>query len=346
MRSGNFERDQSSSTRPEPRLSASRLQRSVLRTFDARSIITPHVSAVIPAAGLGSRFMSGWKILAPGSIGRPVLLRVLDVVSDFVEAPTVVIPTAAVPEVRRAIQETDHKPLLLEHNSFDGPWGAVTAGMEAKKDFAGDVLVIWGDMGTISERIVLLAYAFHLRSGSIFTFPTKLRRSPYVSVVRDESMRVVSLAAGGANGSATHETDCGVFWMKWPDMFEQCQLVRDMFGSDGGLDKLIELLAHSGTHALGCRVARLMDSQGVNTIEELRRADYYYLLRTSQELASLAAAEDPRALANLLATLNLCPETESALGELSLELLQSALDLLPTLCFPSKIARIRRSIGV
>ncbi|WNO53034.1 bifunctional UDP-N-acetylglucosamine diphosphorylase/glucosamine-1-phosphate N-acetyltransferase GlmU [Stakelama saccharophila] len=108
------------------------------------------IAAVILAAGKGTRMKSDvHKVLHPVA-GRPMLLHLVDSVSDLSPARTVVVVGAAREQVEAAVAPLD---IAVAHQAEQlGTGHAVAQAEEALGDFDGDVLILYGDVPLVSPE--------------------------------------------------------------------------------------------------------------------------------------------------------------------------------------------------
>ncbi len=102
------------------------------------------IAAVILAAGQGTRMKSDLhKVLHPIA-GRPMLLHLLDSVAALSPAHTAVVVGARREQVARAV--APHGATIVAQDEQLGTGHAVLQAQAALADFAGDVIVLYGDV--------------------------------------------------------------------------------------------------------------------------------------------------------------------------------------------------------
>jgi CTP:molybdopterin cytidylyltransferase MocA len=321
-------------------LSYQQVQEAICRACDIKhlyQIAFEPTRVVVVAAGKGSRFQgTGPKVLAQGEYGRPLLLRVLDVVAPFDFHPIVVVNHETGPLIQSVVaQDMRHTPCWLFQEYQGGTGDAVLAAEATLAHFHGSLIVVWGDMGALSERLVFAALAIHQLLNAAITLPTKWCNHPYVALIRD-SMGTVIDALQEHNGHKMPdcgEQDCGVFIVKSPDLFlwlrnaysyqqghtyagecdflsllqssgkryktvfEKCSLVEMSSGLSGQSDKPFQT---ASKHIYAVCMGALWECQGVNTLQDLIIADNYAQKINQQTIENLAHCQTLSALLDVL----------------------------------------------
>jgi molybdopterin-guanine dinucleotide biosynthesis protein A len=266
------------------RLSERDLGRALCRVADVERLhqlwLRP-TRVVIAAAGRGTRFEgAGPKVLAPGRIGRPLIMRLLDTLAPFDDRPIVVVNPETGPDVMAAVAEDGrHVPEWVVQAEQRGMGHAVLQVESVLREFRGDLVVAWADMGALGERLVFLTGVVHQAVDSPMSLPTKLRDRPYVCMLRapDGTLTDLLQRREGDTMPSRGESDCGVFWVRAPAVFEW---LRGLAASvpAGRIEALnflplVRYLALQGEPAHAVNLGTTWESQGVNNVEELARAD-------------------------------------------------------------------------
>jgi bifunctional UDP-N-acetylglucosamine pyrophosphorylase/glucosamine-1-phosphate N-acetyltransferase len=148
------------------------------------------LAAIVMAAGFGTRMRSAYpKVLHPIG-GRPMIVRVLEAISGLApglaivvlghgaaQVETELIARLGVDAVRFAIQDNPR-----------GTGDAARCGVRMlPADFAGDVLLVYGDMPRLSPRTLARFVASHRENGAPLSLISTRLESParYGRIVRD-----------------------------------------------------------------------------------------------------------------------------------------------------------------
>jgi bifunctional N-acetylglucosamine-1-phosphate-uridyltransferase/glucosamine-1-phosphate-acetyltransferase GlmU-like protein len=259
---------------------------------------------IVAAAGRGSRFQNPEpKVLARGAYGRPLLLRVLDTVAPFDPYPVVVVNPETGPFIQsRVAQDKTHAPCWQFQTRQGGTGDAVLTAETTLAHFSGSLIVVWGDMGALSERLVFAALALQQLLNATITLPTKWCLRPYVALIRSRRGTVID-ALQERNGHRMPnegEHDCGVFIVKCPDVFHwlhNTSLNQQNYSSTDERDflSLLQPPHNRDKHIYAICMGTQWESQGVNTWQELgiaERATRKIDQQTIEELAHCQTASE------------------------------------------------------
>jgi bifunctional UDP-N-acetylglucosamine pyrophosphorylase/glucosamine-1-phosphate N-acetyltransferase len=170
-------------------------------------------TAIIPAAGRGSRLGSDQpKILYP-ILGRPILVWLLEALEPVCSRVVLVLSPDGSKSVQSALPSfNDLKINIAIQNQPTGMADAVRlAAPLTETDFA---LVVWGDQVTLRSRTLIACAALHERRlKATLTLPTVLKHNPYIDMERDPKGRIyrVLQAREGEISRNVGENDCGLF---------------------------------------------------------------------------------------------------------------------------------------
>jgi 2-phospho-L-lactate transferase/gluconeogenesis factor (CofD/UPF0052 family) len=316
-------------------INAEILAAALAQAFDVdalHSIRLGPTRAIVAAAGMATRY-GGVKALAEGRVGRPLLLRVLDVLAPFDPEPVVVINPVTGPLLREAVAaDGRHRPAWVIQREQRGMGDAILRARDAIGPDPCDVVVAWSDMGSLRERSIFLTGAIHQALGSPMTLPTMWVDNPYVAVVRNRAgiPSGVLQSRIGDPMPTVGEADCGVFWNRSPDVFDLIEELDTIERGDQELAFLpiLNLLAgRTGPQPVGVPIAEPGESQGVNTKSELEPADRSWFSIRADEIRALRGARTVGDAAGVLTVSTLLPgeEAEIAAAASRLDCAQTAL---------------------
>jgi bifunctional UDP-N-acetylglucosamine pyrophosphorylase / glucosamine-1-phosphate N-acetyltransferase len=239
--------------------------------------LTPTLwTAVIPAAGRGSRL--GWqgpKILY-SIAGRTILSRIHDLLAPFCARMVFVVSPAAEQPVMSAlgaIAESGWSTVIQSEPM--GMAHAVECGLaEVASPYT---LVLWGDQAAVHAHSV--ETAVRLVQGPLLPdalVPTILRATPYVHFERDLNGRIgrVLQAREGDVMPERGESDSGLFLFRTEvlrrRMVAYLRMPSAIGARSGELNFLpiIPMMAAAGDSVLTAHIIRSEESIGVNTPEE------------------------------------------------------------------------------
>lgn len=231
-------------------------------------------TAVIPAAGRGTRLgFDKPKILYP-ILGRPILDWLLDSVLQVCGDVVLVLS----PEGRGAVEPVFHERLgkrgcIVVQDQPTGMADAIRLTEGAiQTQYA---LVVWGDQVTLTATTMKACAALHeTRSDATLTLATIMKRDPYIDVQRGADDRIIAVhqAREGEVKRSIGENDCGLFLFTNTALFSTLAAHRDDGrGHRTGEANLLPLLPafeQAPGSVATVRLSDLDETQGVNTIEE------------------------------------------------------------------------------
>lgn len=277
----------------KPHLSRQKVQETICRAAGVTHIHQVRLGptrVVIVAAGQGSRFEGNSpKTLAQGAVGRPILLRILDALAPFDPHPLVIVNRDSGPSAATIVQQDSlHDPVWCIQEQPRGTGDALLS-IETHLNIQDNLIIVWGDMGALNERLVFAGCALHQLAHNVMTIPTKWERSPYVALLRGADGTIVDAlqARRGETLPASGEQDCGVFFISATCLLDQLHILarqQQERNPGGELDflALISQMAASNKQVYALNMGTVWDSQGVNTLLDLQRADRSYTRITSE----------------------------------------------------------------
>ena len=145
----------------------------------------PPLAVIILAAGLGTRMKSDAPKVLHEVCGRPMLAYVIDAALS-VSPERVVVVTGPEQEAIAEIMPVGCERAVQRERRGTGD--AVRAGLEPLSDFAGDVMVLYGDVPLVHGDFVADLFQRHLDADAAATLTTVRLDDPahYGRIVRDE----------------------------------------------------------------------------------------------------------------------------------------------------------------
>lgn len=252
--------------------------------YDIANVPTGPISpgkwtAIIPAAGRGTRLhFDQPKILYP-VLGRPLLDWVLDILDDVCSQVVLVLSPSGQPVVEPVARArlADRLVTVVQPVPIGMGDAVRLASSATRSDYA---LVIWGDQVTLRASTVAACAALHeARPQATLTMPTVLRRDPYIDLERDGEDRIIRVrqAREGEVTREIGENDCGLFLFSSQVLF--ATLERAFAGGQGqglqtGESNLLQVLTNFEMGPGSVATVRITDADetlGVNTAEDAIR---------------------------------------------------------------------------
>jgi len=246
-------------------------------------------TAIIPAAGKGSRLGYGKpKILYP-ILGRPIARWLVDALRPSCARFVFVVSPDTRDEIDAALAEALPVPdyrLVVQ----DEPRGMADAIDRARGCVSTPhSIVIWGDQVTLSPETVRDCIRIHLSADdTVATVPTISRQHPYIHFVRGGDGRIVEVleAREGARMPAAGENDCGVFLFATDRLFDVLRTARServgvgTVTNEFSLVPLLPLFDRQPGRVVTARIIGEDETVGVNTPEDAAAAERILAART------------------------------------------------------------------
>jgi bifunctional UDP-N-acetylglucosamine pyrophosphorylase/glucosamine-1-phosphate N-acetyltransferase len=244
-------------------------------------------TAVIPAAGRGTRLgFDKPKILYP-ILGRPILDWLLDAVAPVCGEVVLVLSPEGQPVVEPVFRQRlgTRGRIVIQ----DRPTGMADAIRLTENAIHTDyALVVWGDQVTLTSTTIKACAALHeARQNATLTLATIMKSNPYIDVERDPEGRIVAVrqAREGEVERSVGENDCGLFLFTAKALFPTLEACRsDGRGHRTGETNLLPLLPAFEQGPGSVATVRLSDPDetlGVNTVEEAAAAEKILVSRQS-----------------------------------------------------------------
>jgi bifunctional UDP-N-acetylglucosamine pyrophosphorylase / glucosamine-1-phosphate N-acetyltransferase len=252
------------------------IDRTNWQAFAAASTTASEWTAIIPAAGRGTRL--GYdlpKILYPIA-GRPMLAWLLELIGSHCQRLVFVLSADGRSPVESVLQDLVRgRYEIVVQESPTGMGDAVELALPAAH--SENVNIIWGDQVALrpsSVDICLRLHAGPLRPD--VTCPVVMRERPYIHFERDDQGRLCGLrqAREGDAMPVQGESDTGFFCFRTDALRK---LLRELHASDDcrgratgefNLLPVIPLACQEGLTVLTPRIMTLEETIGVNTRDD------------------------------------------------------------------------------
>jgi len=245
-------------------------------------------TAIIPAAGYGSRLGHDKpKILYPLA-GRPILDWLLDaldpVCAKYVLALSPDGEALVEPHARRILGD---RLQVVVQETPTGMGDAVLLG-EGLVDTEFS-LIVWGDQATLRKETILACAALHeARPHATLTFPTAIKNDAYIDFERDADERLLRVLQKreGESVRESGENDCGLFLFTTGVLFPT---LRESFRTGEGrgrktreanLLQVLPMFERGPGSVVTLRINDPSETLGVNTPEDADRVEALLLERT------------------------------------------------------------------
>ncbi len=232
---------------------------------------------LIAAGGRGSRAGLPYpKTLYPFQ-GKPILVRIHELLAYLDPCPTVIVSPSGRTDVAECLARMGMAAHFVDQPEPRGMGDAVLQ-FRLSPAFAStsDVLLVWGDVPFIQPPTVAAVVEAHRQAGNDFTFATRRVDSAYTVVTRDDEGNVLRLTETREVGAAAPqpgERDMGLFVFRKEPVFDLLQ--QDLPGKHGkttgehGFLYVIEHLVARGFLVQGLPVATALDLVSLNALKDV-----------------------------------------------------------------------------
>ncbi|QAY60878.1 bifunctional UDP-N-acetylglucosamine diphosphorylase/glucosamine-1-phosphate N-acetyltransferase GlmU [Microbacterium protaetiae] len=233
------------------------------------------LAVVILAAGQGTRMKSSLpKVLHPIG-GRPLVGHVLQTARALGAAEVLVVVRHERDLVAASIAEQAPEARVVDQDEIPGTGRAVEVALAQLPDFAGDVLVLSGDVPLLDAATLADFVAGHRSAGAAVTLMTAVVDDPrgYGRVIRDAEggvERIVEQKDATADEAAVDEINAGVYVFRAEALRAQLPRVgTDNAQAEKYLTDVAGLLRRAGEHVAASVVDDVTLTYGVNDRAQL-----------------------------------------------------------------------------
>jgi bifunctional UDP-N-acetylglucosamine pyrophosphorylase/glucosamine-1-phosphate N-acetyltransferase len=235
------------------------------------------ICALVAAAGRGSRAGLTYPKTLFKLQGKPILLRILDLLAPYDVNPTVIVSPEGVSPIRECLA-ADHYAAHLVVQPVPKGMGDAVLRFEQSPACAADqhILLIWGDIPFIQPKTVEAVIERHLEHGNDFTFATRTVDAAYTVVSRDMAGRVtgvIETREAGITEPQPGERDIGLFVFRKQIVFPALreELPRK-WGNNTGEHGFLYIIAHlaaRGYQIEALPLATEMDLVSLNSMSDV-----------------------------------------------------------------------------
>lgn len=173
------------------------------------------IRALVAAAGRGTRAGLPYPKTLFSIQGKPILIRIAELLAPYDKSPTVIVSPEGAGPVRECLDATGVEAHLVEQPAPRGMGDAVLR-FEQSPAFksAEHVLLVWGDIPFIQPETVAAVVTAHVAHENDFTFATRLVDAAYTVVSRDAAGAVTGVVETRELGIAepqAGEREIGLF---------------------------------------------------------------------------------------------------------------------------------------
>jgi len=253
-----------------------------------------HLYTFVLAAGMGTRMRSAIPKVLHEIGGEPMILRVLRTVRDVGGERTIVVIGRGADQVASEVKRRAPDAGRIEFAIQDPPRGTGDAARCAiakmQPDYAGDILILYGDMPLISAATLRSFIGNHRTAGAALSFITAQVAPPnsYGRVIRDSSGAVSAIVeARDASPAelAINETNTGVY-IADARVLAATLAALDNSNAQGEyyLTDIVAIARRRGHGVIGWNADSAREFGGVNSREELAVMENEIRVQTNRRL--------------------------------------------------------------
>ena len=235
------------------------------------------LSALVAAAGRGTRAGLPYpKTLFPVQ-GKPILVHIAELLAPYDAHPTVIVSPVGEEPVRQCLAQYHVAADLVVQPAARGMGDAVLR--FAQSPAFGDaehVLLIWGDVPFIQAETVACVVSAHKAGGNDFTFATRWVDTAYTVVSRDGAGQVTSVIETreeGIDQPQAGERDIGLFVFRKGVVLDILrEELEGKWGKSTGEHGFLYVIGHlaaRGYKVVALPVATEQDMVSLNSIKDL-----------------------------------------------------------------------------
>lgn len=214
-----------------------------------------NIVGLVAAAGRGSRAGLPYPKTLFTIQGRPILIRILDLLEPYDTKPTVIVSPGGQRLIRDCLEDFSKEAFLVIQEMASGMGNAVLQ-FERSPSFeeAEHVILIWGDIPFIQPMTLHTMVQVHLDKKNDFTFVTRWVDRSYTVVERDANGSVQSVLETREMTDGEQqpgERDVGLFiFRKDPVVSALKERLPGMFGTTTKEHGFLYVIAHLAKRGL------------------------------------------------------------------------------------------------
>lgn len=235
-----------------------------------------NMRVLIAAAGEGRRSGLPYPKTLHSVLGKPILVRLLELFRPIDDAPAIVVSPRGRDAVQACLRENGLNAVLIDQEQPTGMGDAVLEVRQSPQHAEADhLLVVWGDIPLIEPATVDTLISTHLAHDNAMTFPTRRVSQAYTMVERDTAGAVRSLIETREMGiePGPGERDIGLFVIRPRIVFDLLeQRLPGAIGSTTGEHGFLYVVRHlvaAGHRVEALPIATERDIVSLNRLSDL-----------------------------------------------------------------------------
>jgi len=238
-----------------------------------------HFSALVLAAGLGTRMKSSKAKVLHEVFNKPMILHVMDTIKNLSLDHTYVIVGHQKEKVSELVEEYQASCIVQKEQLGTGH--AVLCAEKELAGTSGSVLILSGDVPLIRAKTLKAMLADHSRNKPVLTLMTTTMNDPtnYGRIVRSSKGELLGISEekdASAEQKKIREINAGIYCAEIPFLFEALRKVgTDNKQGEMYLTDIVKIAIDAGLQVDTFSGASSEEVLGVNSREELAEANRY-----------------------------------------------------------------------
>jgi bifunctional UDP-N-acetylglucosamine pyrophosphorylase / glucosamine-1-phosphate N-acetyltransferase len=238
-------------------------------------------AAVVLAAGLGTRMKSTLPKVLHLLLGKPMVQYVVEALSALNPENTIVVIGGHGDRIRDALR--NHPVLFAVQNEPKGTGDALKAAVQELRNFTGTILVVSGDTPLVKPATLLTFLELHRENRndlSLISFIAGGGHS-YGRIIREGNKLsgIVEDKDANEEQKKIREVNSGIYAIESPLLELLDKITINRAKSEYYLTDIAGLAAGSGYRTGAFLLGNENELTGINTPEELSRAEHYLMER-------------------------------------------------------------------
>ena len=248
-----------------------------VKTGKIESDYLHEVSAVILAAGKGTRMKSDIPKVLHEINGKPMISYVLKVAGKLMCNPIAVIVGYQEEKIRDYL--TGKKVIFVSQKEQLGTGHAVLQSENALKKSENDVLILYGDMPLLSVQTLKEFIDDHMVSGSMLSILTTRAKDPasYGRIVRDEDLKILKIVEekdASEEEKNIDEINSGIYCVNKNFLFSTLRRLKpENKQGEYYLTDIVAKAVEKGIEVNSFYAGDEREVIGVNTVEDLKKVE-------------------------------------------------------------------------
>ena len=243
------------------------------------------ITAIILAAGKGTRMKSKTPKVLHTLLGKPILAHVLQVVQEVGISSVVTVLGHGLERISSFLKDYDVVPVIQEEQR--GTAHAIMCVTYALKDFKGEVLILCGDAPLFEKKTIKTFLKDHVKSQRKLSILTAEFKDPsgYGRIIRDKRDKnkvfaIVEEKDASQEQRKIKEINTGVYAVDSNFLFDAIASIgSDNVQGEYYLTDIVGIAHERGFQVGGLCAAKEEEALGVNSRFDLSRAEEIMLER-------------------------------------------------------------------